>query len=271
MATHFCEVIAKVNRLETRIRPLVMKLDKSILYLGYDWLVGANPNIDWRTLCVARVTMEQTPDYLTEFADIFSDTRVRRLPPHWVWDHCIEFMSDRALRGKVYPMSQKETEALDTFLEEGLRTGKLQKSKSPYASPFFFRPKNGTDELRGIQDYQGLNTIMKKDRYPLPLLTTLVEKAAIGKVYTKLDLRKGFNLVQMWKGDKEKAAFITCCGLFKPLVMQFGLCNALPTFQRMIDEVLEKELAMERVFAYVDDILIATDTIEENWRLTVRD
>ena len=50
--------------------------------------------------------------------------------------------------------------------------------------------------------------------------------------------------------------------------MQFGLCNAPPTFQRMIDEVLERELATEKVFAYVNDILIATDTVEENRRLT---
>ena len=113
-----------------------------------------------------------------------------------------------------------------------------------------------------------MNTITKKDRYPLPLLTTLVEKAAVGKVYTKLDLRKGFNLVQMRKGNKEKAAFMTCCGLFELLVMQFRLCNAPPTFQRMINEVLEKELTMERVFAYVDDILIATNTVKENQRLT---
>ena len=58
----------------------------------------------------------------------------------------------------------------------------------------------------------------------------LIEKATIGKVYTKLDLRKGFNLVRMRKGDEEKAAFVTCRGLFEPLVMQFGLCNAPPTF-----------------------------------------
>jgi len=195
--TTFCEVIVKVNRLEMLIQPLVMKLDKSILYLGYDWLVRANPKIDWRMSRVARVMMDQTLDYLQEFADIFSDTRVERLPPHWVWDHCIELTSDKAPRGKVYPMSQKETEALDAFLEEGLRTGKLQKSKSLYTLPFFFRPKNGTDELQGIQDYRGLNAITKKDQYPLPLLSRLIEGAAMGKVYTKLDLRKGFNLVRM--------------------------------------------------------------------------
>src|SRR3984893_14371756 len=189
------------------IRPLVTKLDKSILYLGYDWLVRANPKIDWRTSRVARITTDQTPNYLREFEDVFSDTGVKRLPPHRVWDHKIELTADWVLRGKVYPMSKKETKALDTFLEEGLRTGKLRKSKSPYASPFFFRPKHGTDELWGIQDYQGLNAITKKDRYLLPLLMTLVEKAAIGKVYTKLDLRKGFNLVRIREGDKEKAAF----------------------------------------------------------------
>src|ERR1700731_448334 len=267
-ATQFCKVIAKVNGLEMLIQPLVTKLDKSILYLGYDWLVGANPKIDWRTSRVARITTDQTPDHLREFEDVFSDTRVERLPPHQVWDHKIELTSDWAPRGKIYPMSRKETEALDAFLEEGLRTGKLQKSKSPYMSPFFFRLKNGMDELQGIQDYRGLNAITKKDRYPLPLLMTLVEKAAIGKVYTKLDLRKGFNLVRMRKGNEEKAAFVTCRGLFEPLVMQFGLCNVPPMFQRMIDEVLERELATEKVFAYVDDILIATNSVEENRRLT---
>src|SRR3984893_231789 len=110
------------------IRPLVTKLDKSILYLGYDWLVGANPKIDWRMLHVVRITMDQTLDYLWEFEDVFSDTRVERLPPHRVWDHKIELTSDQALRGKIYAMSRKETEVLDAFLEEGLRTGKLRKA-----------------------------------------------------------------------------------------------------------------------------------------------
>ena len=170
-ATQFCKVIAKVNGLETLIKPLVTKLDKSILYLGYDWLVRANPKIDWRTLRVVRITTDGTPDYLREFEDVFSDTRVERLPLHQVWDHKIELTSDQVPRGKVYAMSRKETEALDAFLEEGLRTGKLWKSKSPYTLPFFFRPKNGTDELRGIQDYRGLNAITKKDWYLLLLLS----------------------------------------------------------------------------------------------------
>ena len=95
-------------------------------------------------------------------------------------------------------------------------------------------------------------------------MSRLVKGVAIGKVYTQLDLRKGFNLVRMQEGDEEKAAFITCQGLYEPLVMQFGLCNTLPTFQRMIDDILIKELDTGKVFAYVDDILIVTEIREEN-------
>src|ERR1700731_578310 len=49
--------------------------------------------------------------------------------------------------------------------------------------------------------------------------------------------------------------------------MQFGLCNAPPMFQRMIDGVLTRELEMGKVFTYVNDILIATETKEKNRRL----
>ena len=185
---------------------MVTKLDKSILYLGYDWLFGANPKIDWRMLLIARIVPNETLNYLEEFADIFSDTRVKSLPLHQVWDHCINLTLDKVPRWKVYPMSKKETKVLNSFLEEGLQTGKLWKSKSPYASLFFFRWKHRTDELQGIQDYW-------------------------------------FNLVRMRRGDEEKAAFIICQGLYELLVMQFRLCNMPPTFQRMIDDVLAEELS----------------------------
>ena len=65
---------------------MVIKLNKSILYLGYDWLVRANLKIDWMMLLIARVILDEVldemPNYLTEFTDVFSDMRVKRLLPH---------------------------------------------------------------------------------------------------------------------------------------------------------------------------------------------
>jgi hypothetical protein len=73
-----------------------------------------------------------------------------------------------------------------------------------------------------------------------------------------MDLRWGFNNIRIHEGDERKATFITQAGLFEPTVMQFRLCNAPSTFQRMVDEVLAEEKAGGCVTVYIDNILIHT-------------
>src|SRR6202048_5481476 len=85
-----------------------------------------------------------------------------------------------------------------------------------------------------------------------------------------MDLQWGFNNVCIREGDEEKAAFITPRGLFKPTVMQFGLCNAPATFQKMMNELLKKEIATGKVICYIDDILIFMATIPKHREMTQR-
>jgi hypothetical protein len=79
-----------------------------------------------------------------------------------------------------------------------------------------------------------------------------------------MDLRWGFNNIRIREGDESKAAFITLMRLYEPLVMQFSLCNAPSTFQRMVDEVLVEEKAGGHVVIYINDILIHTEDREQN-------
>jgi hypothetical protein len=96
------------------------------------------------------------------------------------------------------------------------------------ASPvFFIKKKDGT--LCLIQDYQALNALMIKNQYPLPLISELVNQLRGAKYFTKLDVRWGYNNVQMKEGDEWKAAFCMNRGLFEPLVMFFGLTNSPST------------------------------------------
>jgi hypothetical protein len=74
----------------------------------------------------------------------------------------------------------------------------------------------------------------------------------------------GFYNVHVLEGNEKKATFITLEGLFKPLVMQFGLCNAPSTFQCMVNNILWEEKASSHVEVYIDDILIHTKMKEEN-------
>jgi len=84
--------------------------------------------------------------------------------------------------------------------------------------------------------------------------------------FTKMDLKNGFHLIRMRKGDEWKTAFRTRYGLFEFQVMPFGLTNAPSTFQDMMNHVLSNLLDMG-VLAYMDDILVYAKTEEEHDRL----
>ena len=99
---------------------------------------------------------------------------------------------------------------------------------------------------------------MVKNKYPLPLISELVNKLEVTKYFTKLNVCWGFNNVHIKEGDKWKAVFQTNCGLYEPLVMFFRLTNSLATFQTMMDDIFEDLITEGVVVVYLDDILIFT-------------
>jgi len=214
-------------------------------------------------------TQSQTdiPDYLKEFEDIFSKDSFDVLPDHKVWDHAIELEpGSKPSNTKVYPLSPKEQVELDEFLQENLRSGRIRPSKSPMASPvFFIKKKDGS--LRLVQDYRALNGITIKNRYPIPLISDLVNQLRGAKYFTKLDVRWGYNNVRIKKGDEWKGAFRTNRGLFEPLVMFFGLTNSPATFQTMMNDIFHDLIMDGTVCVYLDDILIFTKTIAEHRKI----
>jgi hypothetical protein len=208
---------------------------------------------------------EQIPSYLHEFRDVFDKKDFDELPPKRPWDHAIELIPGKELRldCKIYPLSRTEQEELDKFLEENLRTGRIRPSKSPMASPFFFiKKKDGS--LRPVQDYHRLNEMTVKNRYPLPLISELMDDLQNAHYFTKLDVRWGYNNVRMKEGDEFKAAFRTNRGLFEPLVMFFGLTNSPATFQTMMNELFKDEVVKGHVRIYIDDILIFNRDLDEH-------
>jgi len=137
------------------------------------------------------------------------------------------------------------------------------------APMFFIKKKDGL--LRLVQDYRALNAVTVKNKYPLPLISELVSQLRRAWYFTKLDVCWGFNNVHIKPGDKWKAAFRTNQGLFKPLVMFFGMTNSSATFQTMMNDIFRTVIAEGIVVVYLDNILIFTKTEEEHeqvvWRV----
>jgi len=105
---------------------------------------------------------------------------------------------------------------------------------------------------------------MIKNKHPLPLIQELIDKVQRVKYFTKLNIQWGYNNVRIREGDEWKAAFQTNRGLFKSLVMYFGMCNSPATFQLMMDTLFCELIMSGKIIIYIDDILIFTQTMEEH-------
>jgi len=139
--------------------------------------------------------------------------------------------------------------------------GKIVHSKSLVGAPILFVLKPD-GRLRLCVDYPQLNKLTILNKYPLLLMTELRETVAGATIFTKLDIKDGYQLIRIKKGDNGKTALHTRSGHYEYKVMPFGLVNALVTFQVMMNTIL-REFLDNRVVVYLDDILIYSKTMEE--------
>ena len=141
-----------------------------------------------------------------------------------------------------------------------LKQGKISKSKSLAGAPILFVPKPD-GSMRLCVDYRQLNKLTIANKYPLPLMTELSDPVAGATIFTKMDLKDGYHLLQIKEGDEWKTAFRTRYGHYEYKVMPFGLVNAPATFQAMMNTILRKFLHHGMV-VYLEDILIYSNNEE---------
>ncbi len=172
-------------------------------------------------------------------------------------------------------MNRIEDEAIQKFLKDELEKGYIRESKSPYASSFFFIRKKDS-KMQPVQDYRKINTITIHNQYPLPLIADLIRDLSNAHIYTKLDVRWGYNNVCIREGNEKKAAFKMRYGLFEPTVMYFRLTNSPAMFQMMMnyiyrDVILKHKPLGMTIQVYMDDISIATCTNLDDHKRAVHD
>jgi hypothetical protein len=102
---------------------------------------------------------------------------------------------------KTYPLSGKELQVLRKAFDKDVKKGYIKHGTSSFVSPIFFIPKKDGEELRMVIDYQKLNDLTKKDYYPLPNLHTELEKLSKHKLFSKFDVRAGYNNIQIAEQD----------------------------------------------------------------------
>ncbi|QRV93063.1 Retrotransposable element Tf2 protein [Ceratobasidium sp. AG-Ba] len=252
----------------------VMPLGDTEIILGKDWLDEAEPVIAWKNLTITykdsiigKASREEPliPQEFADFIDLFQEEGFRELPPHREgFDCAIDLIEGAELPkpAKTYPMTPAESEALEKYIEQELKDGKIQKSQSSMAAPCFYVNK-ADGGLRLVVDYRKLNAITKPFRFPMPVQTELLEQLKGAKIFTKMDVRWGFNNIRIRKGDEWKTAFRSKLGTYETNVMPFGVINGPAYFQAWMNDIFKDLLGVTMV-VYMDDILVFSKTREEH-------
>ena len=204
---------------------------------------------------------EKAVSLLSDYRDIFATSN---------YDVGRTKMAEHKIVTDGYPPKQcpyRIPEAQHSFVRESvgdmLQHKIIQPSSSPAASPIVLvKKKDGT--WRFAIDYRKLNSITKKDAFPLPTIVDMLDHLGDAKFFSTLDANAGYWNVPIAEEDREKTAFVTYeGGLFEFLVLPFGLCNAPATYQRLMELVLAG-VNWDFCLAYIDDVICFSRTFEEH-------
>ena len=207
---------------------------------------------------------ESLGDILNEFDDLFMK-RKADIGRCTIAKHTIEVEPGAVPhREGASRMSPEKAERANQEVRSLLALGMIQPSLSPWASGIVMVKKSG--ELPFCCDFRPLNEVTIKDAYPLPRIDESLARLGNAKIYTSIDLAWAFWQIPLRKADRHKTAFACELGLFEWRRMPFGLCNASAFFQRAKARALQKIVNRKgsMVMAYIDDIVIATETVEDH-------
>ena len=165
---------------------------------------------------IAKKAPTKVPNKYLDFADVFSPDLASELPEHTgINDHAIELInSQQPPYGPIYSLGPVELEILKTYIETNLANGFIRLFKSPAGAPILFERKSDSF-LQLCVNYQGLNNLMIKNWYLLPLIGELLGSLGRARRFIQLNLTNAYHRIRIRKGDEWKTAFKTWYGHFE--------------------------------------------------------
>ncbi|KAI2662301.1 Retrovirus-related Pol polyprotein from transposon 17.6 [Labeo rohita] len=192
---------------------------------------------------------------VSQFQDVFSS----RPGQTNVVQHDIRTPPGVIVRQRPYRVPEARRQAIEEEVQEMLKLGVIEPSRSPWSSPIVMVPKpDGT--LRFCNDFRRLNEVSQFDGYPMPRVDELLDRLGRARYLSTLDLTKGYWQVPLTPTAKEKTAFSTPNGHWQYRTLPFGLHGAPASFQRMMDIILRPHQAYAA--AYLDDMVVHSEAWE---------
>ncbi|CAG9830104.1 unnamed protein product [Diabrotica balteata] len=160
-------------------------------------------------------------------------------------------------------LSYAEKNAVQEIINDLLDKDIVRKSNSEYSSPIVLIKKK-TNDFRLCVDYRSLNKITLRDNFPIPLIEDQLCQLKDKRYFSTLDLKSAFYHVNVEESSIKYTSFVTPSAQYEFLKMPFGLRNSPSVFMRYIHTIFKHLMEHNKLLIYIDDLLIATKTVEEN-------
>ena len=174
--------------------------------------------------------------------------------------HDVDIGDAQPIKQHPYRVNPIKLKAMRKEIQYMLKHDIIEPCISDFSSPSMLVPKPDKS-YRFITDYRRINAVTKKDSFPIPRIEDCIDKIGKAKFVSKIDMLKGFWQVALTDRAKQISAFVTPDGQYRYRRMAFGMVNSSATFQRLVNIVIS---GLEGCQAYIDDLIIYSDTWEEH-------
>lgn len=211
---------------------------------------------------------EQVGALCAKYADVLSEVAgIASIPQEdWMQVNLKDNWRDYKLTPKVYPLSVKDKAIVDAKFDSMHEQGKMEWSTqpTPFGFPVFVVWKalpDGTRKGRVVIDIRGLNQMVEKDAYPMPLQEDIIGLCQGCDFLSTADGTDFFHQFLVRTADRTKLTVISARGSEYLNVAPMGFIGSAAHCQRIMDRITYKIRQFMR--AYIDDMIIASKTFPE--------
>ena len=220
-------------------------------------------DIDLSNCSVSQSEKCRLVDLLSEYEDVFTTSKFDLGRAHR-FTHNIDTGDHQPLAQRPYRIPHSQLDIIDEHIQNMREKGIIQEPNSPWSQPLVIVTKKDGSP-RFCVDFRKLNSITKKQIFPMPRVDEVLDSLGDACFFTTLDLASGYWQTPMKPSDMEKTAFCTRQGNFEFKVMPMGLVNASYTFQKMMQLVLSG-LQWQICMVYLDDVIVYSKSFSQHLR-----
>lgn len=272
----FVDLNIEYQGMSNKLRFYLVPSLKGQAYLGIDFWIKFQiaPNIV-NSITISKSLEEKNNKHLLSGDQQIELNSILQLFPSFdrkglgrthILEHEIDVGSNKPVKQRYYAVSPIKQQQLWDEIDRMLKMDIIEESLSPWCSPVVIVPKPN-NKIRMCLDLRKLNALTVKDAYPLPLIDGLLGRLQETNFISKIDLKEAFWQIPLAKASRPLTAF-TVQGrpLYHFKVMPFGACNAPQTLCKLMHKIIPTALH-DKIFVYLDDLLIVTATYQEHVNL----